>query len=128
MAPDGLPHKFGITQASAPVEIVPTLQASFGGHGMGSVSWQLPRQARASVPHTRSACIWSRYWQHCPAVGALGLSCYRVGALNFGDALLKRPAPRRLSAACDHRSTGIPGDRSREWVKFSPLRFTEEGR
>ncbi len=80
------------------------------------------------MPRTRSACIWSRCRQHCPAVGALGLSCYRVGALNFSDALLKRPARRRLSAACDHRSTGTPGDRSRERINFSPLRFTEEGR
>jgi hypothetical protein len=63
-----------------------------------------------------------------PAVGARGLSFHRVGALNFSDALLKRPAPRRLSAACDHRCTGSPDDRSRERLKFWPHRFTEEER
>jgi hypothetical protein len=29
MAPDGLPHKFGITQDERPVEIVPTPQTSW---------------------------------------------------------------------------------------------------
>jgi hypothetical protein len=31
--------------------------------------------ARRRVPRTRSACIWSRFWQRYLAAGALGPSC-----------------------------------------------------
>ena len=46
--------------------------------------------ARRRVLRTRSACIWSQCWQRCPALGALGLSCYRLEHLISATRRIKR--------------------------------------
>src|SRR5215471_5160040 len=87
MAPDGLSHKFGITQHEhlcrdclAAANII-----------VAVLAWDLPAGryltgARRRVLRTRSACIWSRCGECCSAAGALRPSCYWIGALNFSDA------------------------------------------
>ena len=92
MAPDGLSHKFGITQGEHPVEIVRTPQRSCWRSRHGICQRQVAdRRAQAGAAYQVS--------MHLVAVLAAlhgnrsaRAVPYRVGALNFSGALIKRSA------------------------------------
>ena len=86
MAPDGLSHKFGITQSEHPVEIVRCRKDHVGGPGMGPASSQVPdRRAQPGAAYQVRV--------HLVLVLAMFLGSQSAGivrlparALNFSDA------------------------------------------
>jgi len=84
--PDGLLHKFGITQDEHPVEIVRHYKLHAGWFQDGPCEIAATRRVRAAgVAHQVSMHLVPM--SVLPSVvGALGSSCHRVEALNFSDA------------------------------------------
>src|SRR5215510_9637884 len=63
MAPDGLLHRFGITQDEHPVEIAQTLQHSLGGPGMESLRTAARDTPRGVVSKYEVSVHFVRCWE-----------------------------------------------------------------